>query len=110
MVATSGALPPLTALDSLVTPSGPAGTMENFTLMSVCVLLNASAVSLAPAVADQKVRVTGLPSPPPEASDPDPPQAVASRASEARKPRGRDGTCGRYRAWAGSYETSNCGR
>ncbi|CAM5649620.1 hypothetical protein SCALM49S_02375 [Streptomyces californicus] len=84
MVATSGALPPLTALDSLVTPSGPAGTMKNFTLMSVCVLLNASAVSLAPAVADQKVRVTGLPSPPPEASDPDPPpQAVASRASEA---------------------------
>ncbi|WP_374202313.1 hypothetical protein [Streptomyces sp. MW-W600-10] len=83
MVATSGAFPPLTALESLVTPSGPAGTIENFTLMSVCVLLNASAVSLAPAVADQKVRVTGLPSPGPEASDPDPPQAVTSRASEA---------------------------
>lgn len=84
MVATSGALPPLTALDSLVTPSGPAGTKENLILMPVCVLLNASAVSLAPRADDQKVSVTGFPSPGPEASEPDPPpQAVASRASEA---------------------------
>ncbi|SCE44842.1 hypothetical protein GA0115252_150020 [Streptomyces sp. DfronAA-171] len=109
MVAMSGALPPFTALDSLVTPSGPAGTSEKLTLTPVCVLLKASTVSLAPAVADQKVRVTGLPSAAPAESEP-PPHAVASRASEAVDAAKAMRDVRVLRGMGRLLETSNCGR